>query len=142
MIILKPCFEANCYFGFLNVNLGMTLTNYNYICISKDSKNRLLWVCSITLGNNELFIDHYSTNPYFLTRKLIQEFFDFCFSLKERCSCIISEDNYKSRKLVERLGFKQEGIIRKGFDGEKDAIYYGLLKDEFINKWRYKNGKK
>jgi hypothetical protein len=136
MQVLTPSFKANCYFGYLNVNLGLTLTNYNYICINKDSNNHLLWVCAITLGNYELFIDHYSTTPYFLNRKLIKDFFDFCFSLKPKCSCLIAEDNIKSRKLVERLGFKQEGINRKSFDGIKNTISYGLLKEEFINKWR------
>lgn len=141
MQILTPSFEANCYFGYLNVNLGMHLTNYNYVCILKDSNNRLLWVCAITLSNYELFIDHYSTSPQFLNRKLIKDFFDFCFSLKPKCSCCIAEDNLKSIKLVEKLGFKQEGINRKSHDGIKNSISYGLLKEEFINKWNYSNGK-
>lgn len=141
MIILTPSFEANCYFGYLNVNLNMKLTNYNYICINKDTQNNLTWVCAITIGNYEIFIDHYSTTPYFLNRKLIKDFFDFCFSLKDKCSCLIAEDNIKSRNLVEKLGFKQEGINRKSYDGIKNSISYGLLKEEFNNKWLYKNGK-
>lgn len=141
MIILTPSFEANCYFGYLNVNLNMKLTNYNYICINKDTQNNLTWVCAITIGNYEIFIDHYSITPYFLNRKLIKDFFDFCFSLKDKCSCLIAEDNIKSRNLVEKLGFKQEGINRKSYDGIKNTISYGLLKEEFNNKWLYKNGK-
>jgi ribosomal-protein-serine acetyltransferase len=48
-------------------------------------------------------------------------------------------DNAKSRAVPERLGFKQEGILRqvdKLASGWADWVVYGLLEDE----WRAQNG--
>ena len=45
-----------------------------------------------------------------------------------------SEANHKSRAIPERLGFKQEGIIRNGeylYDYYADSVVYGLLKNEW-----------
>jgi len=46
-----------------------------------------------------------------------------------RVSAVIARKNKRSRKMVERIGFKLEGVIRKGFVTE-DAMLYGLLRPE------------
>lgn len=49
--------------------------------------------------------------------------------------CFINEDNFRSCRLSEKLGFKCEGRLRNEYrnqDGEmKDLLYYGLLKEEW-----------
>lgn len=49
-----------------------------------------------------------------------------------------NEDNVPSCKLSEKLGFKLEGRFRQEYlnkDGVlKDRLYYGLLKEEWLNK--------
>ncbi|WP_214824001.1 GNAT family N-acetyltransferase [Exiguobacterium algae] len=50
----------------------------------------------------------------------------------------VAPGNVKSRALPERLGFKQEGVIRDAewlYDRYVDHVVYGLLKDE----WRRNN---
>lgn len=46
-----------------------------------------------------------------------------------RCSVSIREDNEKSLRLAERLGFVLEGRKRKAKDG-KDVLIFGLLKED------------
>lgn len=46
------------------------------------------------------------------------------------------EDNVGTRRLLERLGFLQEGLYRDGFRGERTGEFknlcpYGLLEDEY-----------
>lgn len=38
--------------------------------------------------------------------------------------------NKAARRLAERIGFKVEGVRRRAFDGTRDLIVYGLMKDE------------
>lgn len=45
-----------------------------------------------------------------------------------RVSAIAARRNRTSRKLLLGLGFKLEGVARKGFDGVQDAMIYGLLR--------------
>lgn len=50
----------------------------------------------------------------------------------------INEDNIRSYKLSEKLGFKLEGRLRQEYinkNGEfRDCLYYGILKEEWFNK--------
>lgn len=47
-----------------------------------------------------------------------------------RCTATTRKTNMKARAFLEGLGFKLEGNLRKGFDGVKDALIYGLLAEE------------
>lgn len=47
-----------------------------------------------------------------------------------RCTSITRKNNTKARKFLEALNFELEGNIRKGYDGEKDALVYGLLVED------------
>jgi RimJ/RimL family protein N-acetyltransferase len=52
----------------------------------------------------------------------------------ERIEADIDPANQPSRRLVERLGFKQEGLLRRRWkvDGVwSDSVWYGLLREEF-----------
>lgn len=46
-----------------------------------------------------------------------------------RVTAIVGRRNKKSRNLVEKLGFKLEGVHAKGIDGFEDAFSFGLLKE-------------
>lgn len=47
-----------------------------------------------------------------------------------RCTSITRKNNTKARSFLEALNFVLEGNIRKGYDGEKDALIYGLLAED------------
>jgi RimJ/RimL family protein N-acetyltransferase len=47
-----------------------------------------------------------------------------------RVTGLVRADNMEARRFDEHLGFKQEGIIRKGADDGTDMILYGMLKEE------------
>jgi ribosomal-protein-alanine N-acetyltransferase len=53
----------------------------------------------------------------------------------ERVEADIDPANQSSRRLVERLGFREEGLLRQRWkvDGVwSDSAWYGLLREEFI----------
>lgn len=47
-----------------------------------------------------------------------------------RCSAITRKNNTKARAFLETFKFQLEGNIRKGYDGQRDALVYGLLAEE------------
>lgn len=47
-----------------------------------------------------------------------------------RCTSIVTKSNTKCRKFLDSLGFSLEGNVRLGYDGNKDALIYGLLAAE------------
>lgn len=47
-----------------------------------------------------------------------------------RCTSITRKNNTKARSFLEALNFALEGNIRRGYDGVKDALIYGLLAEE------------
>ena len=40
-----------------------------------------------------------------------------------------AKDNLKSQEYLDRLGFTFEGRAQKGWDGERDKLWYGMTKD-------------
>lgn len=46
-----------------------------------------------------------------------------------RLTCKIAKRNHTARKVVEGLGFTLEGALKKGFDGHRTAMIYGMTSD-------------
>lgn len=70
--------------------------------------------------------------PACLSRAILRQLFSICFHEFKlvRLTCHVRKSNKRARKFVERLGWKIEGTKRKGFDGKRDAIVYGLIRDD------------
>ena len=47
-----------------------------------------------------------------------------------RCTATTTKANKRARAFNESLGFRLEGNIRLGYDGQRDALVYGLLRSE------------
>ena len=70
--------------------------------------------------------------PRWATRGVIRAILDYPFNQVgcERVTTIVGRKNKRSRKLQKGLGFKEEGIVRRGYDGRQDAVIYGMLRCE------------
>ena len=75
---------------------------------------------------------HMTGEVGWLTKGNLRTIFEYPF--KElgcrRVTAWIARKNKRSRDLAERLGFKLEGVRRKGCGNGADAIMYGLLAEE------------
>jgi RimJ/RimL family protein N-acetyltransferase len=65
------------------------------------------------------------------SRGLLNWLFGYAFDQLKcvRATARVVEDNARSIRMVERLGFIQEGRLRRAKDG-KDVLIFGLLKEE------------
>lgn len=65
------------------------------------------------------------------SRRTVKEIFSYPFNDLAclRVTALVASDNTRSISLVERTGWKKEGLLRKGF-GDVDMIVYGMLREE------------
>ena len=70
-------------------------------------------------------------DSHWLTRGALAAFFHYPFMQLgcQRVTSAIARRNKRSRAFCEKIGFKYEGCIRRGF-GTDDAMLYGLLDTE------------
>ena len=71
-------------------------------------------------------------DPGIVSRRLLREIFEYAFEkagvsvLMAQCSRV----NSRSRSILERLGFRLDGISRRAYDGSEDAMIYSMLPGE------------
>lgn len=77
-----------------------------------------------------------STSPRWCTRKTLNVLLGYPFHQLgvARITACTAKSNLRLQSLVSRLGFRLEGNIRRGLDGQQDLLIYGLLREE-ANKW-------
>ncbi len=88
--------------------------------------------------NRDLWLTIYTTDKRWCNRRVLKNIFGLAYDLwkVERISLLVNTDNFECIKLVEKLGFKREGLLRKYRDDGSDCYFYGMLKSENI--WKGK----
>lgn len=73
-----------------------------------------------------------SATPLWASKKTFATLYGYPFNQLgvARITCITSRKNKVVRRLAEASGFKLEGTHRKAFDGQIDAMSYGLLRED------------
>jgi len=71
-------------------------------------------------------------SPAWCTRKILKRLFSYPFVQLgcRRMTTITTVDNEAALSLDRRLGFVEEGRLRKAFPGDTDAIVLGMLREE------------
>lgn len=72
-----------------------------------------------------------TNGPGWASRGVLRALFDYPFNQLGvvRITCLIADDNVKSQTLCEKLGFVPEGIHPLAWNGKKDVVSFGLLRD-------------
>ena len=47
-----------------------------------------------------------------------------------RITALTGRKNKRTRRFLRGIGFREEGVIRRGLDGREDAVIYGMLRSE------------
>lgn len=74
----------------------------------------------------------YTESPNWATRKVLKYVFSVVFVTigAKRCSVFVSKSNEKSHDFCQRLGFKDEGLLREYRENGEDCYVMGMLKQE------------
>jgi hypothetical protein len=78
-----------------------------------------------------------ASTPLWATKGSIRAILNYPFRQMgyKRMTAITAKKNKRSRKLLEGLGFVQEGVHPFGIDGVQTGISYGLYRDTAEAKW-------
>ena len=86
------------------------------------------------LYNGPSICMHVASEPgsRWLTRDFLFRVFAYPFIQLgcNRVTGLVRVDNIEARRFDEHLGFKQEGVIRRGASDGTDMILYGMLREE------------
>jgi len=151
--------KVNKYYDWKPNNLTEAREDIEVIINSYKQLNYIRW--AITLKGNDtiigdcglMFSDLRSEISYILSREhwgtgimteALNAVISFCFRETDitRIQALSLPDNLSSNKLLKRLGFKQEGLLRKyGYnmitDHFNDLLMWSVLREEFYNYSEY-----
>lgn len=127
-------FEQHCMRQFANNEGLSTAIIYKGNFVGKISINKIHW--NTKTAEIGYYLDEAYQGSGIMTRAA-KGILDICFQEYKLDKVEISAavENYKSRHIPERLGFKQEGIIRQAewlYDHYVDHVKYGLLASEWL----------
>lgn len=74
----------------------------------------------------------YTESPRWATRNILKYVFTVVYVTigAKRCSVFVSKSNNKSHDFCQRLGFKDEGLLREYRENGEDCYVMGMLKQE------------
>lgn len=81
---------------------------------------------------NDIRVIVVAEDPRWCLPGILREIFRYPFETAgcARITAVIKEGNKRSLKLCQGLGFRKEGVIRRGYNGKSNAIVLGMLKSE------------
>lgn len=68
--------------------------------------------------------------PEAITRRLLFGIFNALFTKAARVTALVDPENEHAEEVVRRLGFVYEGFMRRGLDGSRDALLFGMLRED------------
>lgn len=98
----------------------------------KDGKLVAAVVYTVPMGNGICISVASDGSRAWLNKQFLRAAFAYPFKQLKctRLTGLVRTDNLDAQRFDEHLGFKKEGILRKGDDDGCDLIIYGMLKEE------------
>ena len=120
--------------GFVNVWRGNNLT-YGFVY-----NNQLVGglIFHDLQRHKEVWWTVYSIDKHWCNRTMLRQMFEMAFVTMDckRINILVNKSNQRSFDFVRRLGFVQEGLLRKYDDNGEDCWFLGMLREEcpWLNK--------
>ena len=70
------------------------------------------------------------SDPRCITRRLLKAIYTALFSQVVRLTALIDPSNKRAIKNAVAMGFVVEGLCRRGIDGRRDGLVFGMLRED------------
>jgi hypothetical protein len=112
---------------------GQHLEGPNWFCVTVRSQATRQVVAACACEFKTPFDAHFSVaidDPEAISRRLLRGIFRALFTKAQRVTALVDPNNYEAQDQAIRLGFVYEGFLRRGLDGYRDALVYGMLQED------------
>jgi hypothetical protein len=112
---------------------GHNLNSQNWFCVTVREDVTGQIVAGLACEFKTWFDVSFSAaidEPDAITRRLLRGIFQALFSRAVRITALVDPTNTEAEEAVKRLGFVYEGFVRLGLDGTRDALLYGMLRQD------------
>ena len=116
-----------------------TVSFWPCYCIGFMREGRLLAVAAFhNASAYDMHLSGASDTPMWATRDAIRcmLWYPFVKHRVKRLTTITARDNKRARRFDEKIGFKVEGVHPKAWDGRRDSITYGLMREKAFDMWQ------
>jgi RimJ/RimL family protein N-acetyltransferase len=129
-------FDRECE-DFLTKKLGINFfatdwTGPQWLCVSaRDDDGALMGLCVFEFQT--LFDAHFSIairDRRCITRRVLRAMFQAVFSRARRVTALIEPWNADAIRQARLMGFQPEGYMRLAVEGTRDALVFGMLREE------------
>jgi AraC-like DNA-binding protein len=135
MIVTFTPFEPDAA-AFLSEETGIdflhTEFDQRWFCVTaRRDDGTLMGVAAFEF--KEWFNAHFSTaicDQRCMSRKLLATMFRAVFSQAVRITALIDPGNQTAIEQTRRMGFVYEGFLRMGVEGRRDALIFGMLRED------------
>lgn len=136
---MKPSFEplALDAVEFLSEETGIDygmcdFTDPRWFCVTKRREDGTLM--GVVAAEFKTWFDvHFNAavaDPSFMSKRLLAAIFRTLFSRAIRITALIEPGNERAIKNARQLGFIYEGFLRMGVEGRRDALIFGMLRED------------
>src|SRR3954464_2862919 len=111
----------------------MAVDTSEWLCVTGADtvSGELLGTCCF---EPKTFFDwHFSVaivDPRCMSRRVLQAMFATVFTVGARVTALVEPDNERALRQMKRMGFCYEGYLRLGIGGTRDALIWGMLRDD------------
>lgn len=112
---------------------GQNLSGPNWFCVTVREDVTGHIVAGLACEFKSPFEAHFSAaidEPEAITRVLLRGIFAALFTKATRVTALVDPENHEGQDRVIRLGFVYEGFLRRGLDGDRDAMIFGMLRED------------
>lgn len=100
-------------------------------CTAYNEANEVVGVLACEFKTT--FDVHFScaiADPRVISERLLEAIFKTLFSRAKRITALIDPENEPAEISARRMGFIYEGFMRRGLDGWRDALLFGMLPED------------
>lgn len=121
---------------YVNEKIGTVVTNTPHIAFAVFD-NAGDFVAGVVVGNfrgSDCEISMAAETPNWARKGVMSYIFNYVFNTNgcQRCTCIVKnvKESKRTRRFLTGIGFVLEGNLRRAYDGQHDALVFGLLAEE------------